>query len=343
VPKAQEHIVKTVASRHMVVGDREYEFPYSKGLMASAIMATGLAPGRAFDVAEVIEQRLDDMGAATISRVDLNQLAYDVLRTEVGDRYAASFSKWQMVQRLDLPLVILLGGATGVGKSTIATMLASRLGITRVIPTDAVREVMRSMFTADLFPSLHTSSFDAARLVRHPLPRSADPVIIGFREQVSAVAVGIEALVSRAISEGTDLIIEGAHVVPGFFDLERFEGKAVVVPLVVTVDEVELHRSHFLQRSHESRSRPAERYLDSFQNIRKMHRYVRSLALQHNVAIVQSYNLDATLAQVIDLVVGQAFKAVPDSVIEGAPSPSATPSVAPHLAPRHSNQHTHGA
>ena len=67
-------------------------------------------------------------------------------------------------------------------------MLASRLGITRVIPTDAIREVMRSMFTAELFPTLHTSSFDAARLVRHPLPRSADPVIIGFREQTSAVA-----------------------------------------------------------------------------------------------------------------------------------------------------------
>jgi len=306
--------VKTVASRHMVVGDREYEFPYSKGLMASAIMATGLAPARAFHVAEVIEERLDDQGVASISRVDLNQLAQEVLRAEVGERYAASFAKWQMVQRLDLPLVILLGGATGVGKSTIATMLASRLGITRVIPTDAVREVMRSMFTADLFPSLHTSSFDAARLVKHPLPRSADPVIIGFREQVSAVAVGIEALVSRAVSEGTDLIIEGAHVVPGFFDLDRFEGKAVVVPMVVTVDEVELHRSHFLQRSHDSRSRPAERYLDSFQNIRKMHRYVRSLALQHDVAIVQSYNLDATLAQVIDLVVGQAFKAVPDHI-----------------------------
>ena len=313
--------MKAVASRHMVVDDREYEFPYSKGLMASAIMATGLTPGRAFHVAEVIEDRLDDQGAATISRLELNQLAYDVLRTEVGDHYAESFSKWQMVQRLDLPLVILLGGATGVGKSTIATMLASRLGITRVIPTDAVREVMRSMFTEDLFPSLHTSSFDAARLVKHPLPRSADPVIIGFREQVSAVAVGIEALVSRAVSEGTDLIVEGAHVVPGFFDLDRFEGRAVVVPMVVTVDDVELHRSHFLQRSHDSRNRPAERYLDSFQNIRKMHRYVRSLALQHNVAIVPSYNLDATLSQVIDLVVSQAFKAVPEPAIPPSQQP----------------------
>ena len=195
-----ETAVKTVASRHMVVGDREYEFPYSKGLMASAIMATGLAPARAFHVAEVIEERLDDQAVGTISRVDLNQLAMDVLRTEVGDRYAESFSKWQLVQRLDLPLVILLGGATGVGKSTIATMLASRLGITRVIPTDAVREVMRSMFTAALFskrarsrkpgtmcaPSMMRSvPSDTARLTRASMPTdtadvcSRKPMITG--------------------------------------------------------------------------------------------------------------------------------------------------------------------
>ena len=112
--------------------------------------------------------------------------------------------------------------------------------------------------------------------------------------------------------------------------------------MVVTVDEVELHRSHFLQRSHDSRNRPAERYLDSFQNIRKMHRYVRSLALQHNVAIVQSYNLDATLSQVIDLVVGQAFKAVPDTPSDQPSGDPSAPSAA--VPPSHSNQtNTHGA
>ena len=299
-------------TRHIVVSDNEYELPYSKGLMASAIMATGLAPARAFGVAEVIEDRLEESGALSITRQQLNELALDVLRTEVGDRYAESFAKWQMVQRLDIPLVILLGGATGVGKSTIATMLANRLGITRVIPTDAVREVMRSMFTAELFPTLHTSSFDAANLVRNPLPRSADPVIIGFREQTSAVSVGINALIQRAIDEGTDLILEGAHLVPGFLDYGRFKGKAVVVPLVVTVDEADVHRSHFLQRAREARNRPSERYLELFDNIRKMQRYVKSLALQHGVAIVPSYNLDATLSQIIDLVVGQAIDAVPE-------------------------------
>ena len=307
-------------TRHVVVSDNENQLPYSKGLMASAIMATGLAPARAFGVAEVVEERLEEAGQQSITREQLNELTLEVLRTEVGDRYAQSFAKWQMVQRLDIPLVILLGGATGVGKSTIATMLASRLGITRVIPTDAVREVMRSMFTAELFPTLHTSSFDAARLVRNPLPRSADPVVIGFREQTSAVSVGIDALIQRAIDEGTDLILEGAHLVPGFLDYARFKGKAVVVPLVITVDEPDVHRSHFMQRAREARNRPSERYLDLFDNIRKMQRYVKSLALQHGVAIVPSYNLDAALSQIIDLVVGQAFEAVPDDVEDDEPA-----------------------
>ena len=64
-----------------------------------------------------------------------------------GERYAKNFVRWREVERLDVPLVILIGGATGVGKSTIATQLAARLGIVRVVATDAIREVMRAMFS----------------------------------------------------------------------------------------------------------------------------------------------------------------------------------------------------
>jgi 2-phosphoglycerate kinase len=301
------------AQRHVVVTDQEYELPYSKGLMASRIMATGLAPARAFHVAEVIEERLHALDRRSVTGSELTELALSVLRDEVGERYASSFAKWHMVRQLEMPLVILLGGATGVGKSTIATMLANRLGITRVIPTDAIREVMRSMFSAELMPTLHTSSFDAARLVRNPLPRSADPVIIGFREQASAVAVGVQALITRAIEEGTDLIVEGAHLVPGFLDQTRFRDEAVVVPLVVSVDDEERHRSHFVVRADDVRNRPSERYLDFFDNIRKLQKYIKSLALEHEVPIVPSYNLDATLSRVIELVVNQAIEALPSN------------------------------
>jgi 2-phosphoglycerate kinase len=311
--------------RHVVISDQEYELPYSKGLMASRIMATGLAPARAFHVAEVIEDRLHALDRRSVSGSELTELVIEVLRAEVGERYAASFARWHTVRQLDLPLVILLGGATGVGKSTVATMLANRLGITRVIPTDAIREVMRSMFSEHLMPTLHTSSFDAERLVRHPLPRSADPVIIGFREQASAVAVGIEALIARAVDEGTDMIVEGAHVVPGFLDNTRFADQALVVPLIITVDDEELHRSHFVVRSDEVASRPSERYLDFFDNIRKLQKYIKSLALEHDVPVVPSYNLDATLSRVIELVMNQSIEALPNALPPNALPPNALP------------------
>ena len=310
----------------MNVGGHQYGLPFSKGLMASRIMATGLAPARAFQVAEAVEGRLRDLDQPGLQGAELTDLVLEVLRTMVGEPYATSFAKWQRVAKLDRPLVILVGGATGVGKSTIATMLANRLGITRVIPTDAIREVMRAMFSREIMPTIHASSFDAARLLRHPLPRSADPVLIGFGEQASAVAVGVEALISRAVIEGTDLILEGAHLVPGFLDRSQFEGNAVVVPLVVTVDDEEMHRSHFLVRAHDVRNRPSERYLDYFDNIRKQQRYVKSLALEHSVPIVPSTNLDVTLTQVIDLVFSQAIEAVPsDAVPVTATSKRGTP------------------
>jgi 2-phosphoglycerate kinase len=300
----------TQSSRHIVISDQEHALPYSKGLMAGSIMATGLAPARAFHVAERIEERLHGRTADSITRAELTELARQVLVEEVGQRHAESFAKWQVVKQLDRPLIILIGGATGVGKSTVATHLAGRLNITRIIPSDAIREVMRAMFTEELMPTLHTSSFDAVHLVRHPLPRSSDPVIIGFREQAAAVAVGAHALMRRAVTEGTDLILEGAHLVPGFFDSGDFTD-AVVVPMIITVDDEDAHRSHFLARARESRSRPAERYLDFFDNIRKIQRYVRSLALERSVPIVPSYNLDSTLSQVIELVVSRATQAIP--------------------------------
>jgi 2-phosphoglycerate kinase len=308
-------------SRHVVIDDKNYELPYSKGLMASRITVTGLTPARAFHVAEVVESRLHDRRQPRITVAELNHVVLEVLTEEVGQRYAASFAKWQLVAQLDVPLVVLVGGATGVGKSTIATMLASRLGMTRVIPTDAIREVMRAMLTEALMPTLHTSSFDAARLLRHPLPRGADSTVIGFREQAAAVAVGIEALIARAADEGTDVIVEGAHLVPGFIDEARFKGRAVVVPIVVTVDDEERHRSHFRIRAHDVRHRPSNRYLDAFDNIRKQQRYLKSMALEHGIPIIPSYNLDAALSQVIDLVVNQAVEAIPKQIPEPADEP----------------------
>ena len=160
--------------------------------------------------------------------------------------------------------MILIGGATGVGKSTIATQLATRLGIVRVVATDAVREVMRAMLSPELAPTLHVVVVRRDTALREPPTRSADALVLGFREQTAAVSVGINALIERAALERTSVVIEGAHIVPGFFDVETHSEALLAVPFVVGVEQEERHRSHFAAREDAVDARPAKRYADGF-------------------------------------------------------------------------------
>jgi len=297
---------RTNRNTHIIVSDNQPGLPYSKGLMASRVMVAGLTPYRSYQVAERIEDLLVEGGVTQVTSEELDALAVQVLRELAGERYATNFVRWQEVAALEEPLVILIGGTTGVGKSTIATQLAARLGIPRVIASDAVREVMRSMFSRDLLPTLYTSSFDADSALREPPSRAVDRVIVGFREQTAMVAVGLRALIERAAIEGTSAIIEGAHVVPGFLDAPRFAERVVGVSLVISVDDENLHRSHFVARSADSSARPFDRYVGNFDNIRKVQKYIKSQALTHGWPVVPSYNLDQTIAAVIDHVVEKA-------------------------------------
>lgn len=287
-------------SSHILISDRETGFPYSKGLMASQVMVTGLSPYRAYQVAEAIEGRLLERGAPSISTKELDRMAAGVIDEIAGERYAKNFVRWREVEALDIPLVVLIGGTTGVGKSTLATQLAARLGIVRTVGTDAVREVMRALFSRELMPTLYRSSFEAGEALREPPSR--DAVVVGFREQTAAVAVGLDALLERAAVEGMSMIIEGAHVVPGFLDLESRRDRILSVPVIITVEDEDVHRSHFLARSTDHVHRPPARYLQGFDDIRRVQRYIKSQALSHGAPIIPNYNFDQSLAAVIDLV-----------------------------------------
>jgi len=294
---------------HIFISDQEHGLPYSKGLTASSLMVTGLGPVRAYRVANTVEQKLTELGQDTVPAEQLRELTVSVLRAEEGDKYAETFIKWQSVAELNIPLIILLGGATGAGKSTIATQLATRLGITRVVSTDAIREVLRSTLTEAMFPTLYASSFEADKAVRQPIPHSGDKLIIGFREQAAAVAVGGQALIDRAIAEGTDMILEGAHLVPGF--LESVESdEAVIVPLLVAVEDEELHRSHFYRRGRDTSKRDGDRYLNAFKKIRKIQKYMVNSALMRGVPVIQHVDLDESLSEVIDHVLLKALSMV---------------------------------
>lgn len=292
----------------IVISDKKHALPYSKGLMATSIMATGMPPDVAYNIATKIQDRLVEEGIKTITVKELRNAGAEMIAHEVGEHYAEIYRKWQALGKLDKPLVILIGGATGVGKSTVANMLATRLGINRTVSTDVVRQVMRSLFTSELMPTLHNSSFSAWQGMNLPLPSTTDKVIVGFIEQAGVVAVGVRALVERATVEGTYFIIEGAHVVPSCVDPNHFKD-AFVVQLVLAVRDEKQHRSHFGLREIETEgSRPFERYMANFECIRKIQDYILELAEINRVPVFPCYDLDTTVGAVMEYILGQIFE-----------------------------------
>ena len=195
-----------------------------------------------------------------------------------GEEAVRGLRRYRALEELELPLILLVGGATGTGKSTVTTEVAHRLGITRVASTDFVRQTMRAFFSEGFMPSIHYSSFEAAAAVAAP-EEARDPTVIGFTDQTRNVLVGVRAVIDRALTEGYSVALEGVHIVPGLVPSEK-EG-AVVVQVLLTIDDEDEHARHFWVRDAISEGvRPVEKYLDALGDIRRIQSHLVERAEQ---------------------------------------------------------------
>jgi 2-phosphoglycerate kinase len=276
--------------------------PLSKGVLATSLTATGLPPERAFKVAMDVERQLVKTKEREVSVDRLRHMVEMVLAEVEGELYLQRYRKWNRLGQEDRPVIVLIGGATGVGKSTLATQLMERLGLVRLISTDTIREVMRAFFSRQLMPAIHYSSYDADRAVRIPLGEGLDTHVAGFMEQVEMVNVGLEAVLARAIKERTSMVIEGVHIVPGMFAARDVPSEdALILPMVVAVPDPELHRGHFLVREQETSGRRAVmRYLKGFDDIRKIQDYVIDRARGEGTLIVDNVSIDDAVGMVVE-------------------------------------------
>jgi 2-phosphoglycerate kinase len=282
--------------------------PFSKGRMAQALVLAGAEPQRAYQLARLVEREVTGSGAEEIPIDQLHAMVEDVLAREEGPELVSRYHGWREVLRLDRPLVLLIGGATGTGKSTLATEIAYRLGISRITSTDVIRQAMRAFFAPELMPELHYSSFDAAEGLKVPMPDpdDEDRALYGFIQQAGQVAVGTSAVVERAVMEGLSTVVEGVHVVPGLVTAEQHPG-AVVVRLMLAIEDEESHRAHFFSRDAAGGGlRAMDRYLRRFGEIRRIQDYLLARAEKQGWPIIEAADPDQALLAVMDLILVSA-------------------------------------
>jgi 2-phosphoglycerate kinase len=277
----------------------EHGLPYSRGLMARALIAVGVAPDRAYVLARRVADELAARGGDVMELERLGTLAVESLGEVEGGEAVRQLRRYQQLRELQQPLVILVGGATGTGKSTLATEIAYRLGITRVTSTDFVRETMRAFFSHEFMPSIHYSSFEADAAA----PDADDPLIAGFLEQSRQVLVGVRASIERALHEGWSMVLEGVHLVPGLLPL--LDGHALVTACVVKIDDETAHAQHFFIRE-AGTERPMVKYLDRFGEIRRLQQFIVEQAEREGVPVIENENAERATRTVADLVLSAA-------------------------------------
>jgi 2-phosphoglycerate kinase len=282
------------------LGGDELGLPYSRGLMARSLMAAGVAGHRAYALASRVHDELRERGLDRIEVERLEALAVEMLGEEEGRESIQRLRRFQELRELDLPIMVFIGGATGTGKSTVATELAYRFGITRVTSTDFVRQTMRAFFSSDFMPSIHQSSFEA----RDAYPDADDPLEFGFLQQARNVLVGVRASSERALHEGWSLVLEGVHLVPGMVEMPRPE-EAVSVYVVLSIEDESEHVRHFHFRD-EGSERPESRYLERFDDIRRLQEVIVARAQRHGVSVIENEDADRAARTVADLVLDAA-------------------------------------
>jgi 2-phosphoglycerate kinase len=282
------------------------DLPYSKGVMARALIAAGVPADRAYSLARRVEVDLAERGESTVDLERLRTIATETLGDEEGERAVGRLRRLADLQRLDVPIIVLIGGSTGTGKSTVAAEVAHRLGITRVASTDFIRQTMRAFFSREFMPTIHYSSFEAGEAVDEDV--TGDPTIAGFVDQCRHVCVGVEAAIERALQEGWSMVLEGVHLVPGLLPAE-VEG-ALIAHVVVEIADEDVHRVHFHVRDVTTGGiRAMDKYLARIDDIRRIQAYIVGRAQRQGVPVVENANVERTIDQVIEIVMQSAERA----------------------------------
>ena len=270
--------------------------PFSKELLSHSIQASGLPPDQSYEIARSIESQLIDQRRQQITHLELEELAAERIEQSFDESFAERYRLWRAWSDVDKPLIVLIGGASGVGKTSLAISLANLLDIPRAVATDDLRQVMRLTLSRELAPALHASSYTAWKSIA--APSDGDAVIEGFREQARVVCVGVKAIISRCIEENSSVIIDGVHLISDLLDLKAYAKQAFITPVCLGLPDRETFEERFAQRASESPARPVHRYLSHLDEILKIQDHLIETSTTHGIPVITTTTVESLTSEV---------------------------------------------
>lgn len=271
-----------------IFGEEEDDIWFSRIILLHRLEICGIPSLTAEDLVHDVHEFLIRNYPGGIARTELHRLAYNMIFKKAGSHFARNFEAWHQLSQSNKILVLLIGGAPGVGKSITATHIASRLNITRTQSTDMLREVLRTLYPINELPQLHYSSFNAWQALGHlgksmTMKRSISK---GYELQSDEVEKAVKALLERAQQEQSSIIIEGVHIRPSIINRIALDSDVIVVPILLAVNRKKTLKSFYNSRSLTAWRRGGQYYLDNFDAIWHLQSELTDQANACNVPVI---------------------------------------------------------
>jgi len=183
-----------------------------------------------------------------------------------------------------LPIVIVLAGFPGIGKTILAKELALIYGINVVIGGDALRSSLRSFLKKSDNPEFHNSVYNAWK---HFGEYTEVNLIKGFESQSTIMNKTVEHLIAdRGLRDGESMIVEYLHFLPAQINKDLFKHPSVI-PIVLKINDRNEYEKRIQSREKYSHLRsPGKRLLDHIDQYLVLQEHQCKEAKKHKIIVV---------------------------------------------------------
>ena len=180
-----EDCPKANLSENIVVHTTARDSPFSAAIISYDLECYGIQTSIALEAGQRVFNQLISDNYQKVSSSEINLLIYRCLRDDFSQHLADVFISWKAFEQSEMSLIVLIGGITGVGKSTVSHEICYKLDIPQIQSTDMIREIIRAYLAPPLVPLLQYSSFDAWKAIpeadtKKRFFKKGPPVVEGF-------------------------------------------------------------------------------------------------------------------------------------------------------------------
>lgn len=229
-------------------------------------------------------------------------------RSEIRETpYISEYLRLWEERRIRTPLLFLIGGYAGVGKSTLAQKIMNRIPHSNLVPSGILRADVQARNSKDEVPELYKSTFDLHALLSPTLPEEqrADGVIELFKKQRDLVMGNFPTMATFAETEHQHLIFDGNHISPTCTSC-TIGGGVIPIEVYLMVTDPD---THYRMISGPTHNRP-DLTLEQWKTARTLHEFIVHEAedagkpvIEWNEAYPKTLHLvDSTLQQFLGQV-----------------------------------------